>query len=290
MNLGMTTPPAYAAALSELALIEVAGMDAAAFLQAQLSNDIAAVTPGQAQLSSWNSARGRMLAVLHVMAAPDQAGGRYWLEIHRSILEPVVRRLRMFVLRSRVTLREADDRALFGIAGPGAPGLLAQLRLPDPQGPLACAWHEDSCVVQRRGPAPRYSLIVPRAAGDALARRLEPHAAPAGFWRLADIEAGIPTVYPATQDRFVPQMCNLDALGGISFSKGCYPGQEVVARVHYRGAVKRHLRSVELPGDPPAPGDTIPLPGGGSGEVVDAAARGSGALALVVAGPDAGST
>lgn len=283
MNLGMTTPPVSAAAgpLPDLALIEVAGADAAAFLQSQLSNDIRRVSPALAQLSSWNSAKGRMLAVLHVMSdGPD----RYWLELQRSVLEPVLKRLRMFVLRSKVTLREADDRSLFGLAGAGAPRLLAQLQLPDPQAPLACAWHEGTAVMQRLGPAPRYLLVAPKAAGATLERRIAELAGPPApdFWRRAEIEAGVPAVYPATQDRFVPQMCNLDALGGVSFDKGCYPGQEIVARVHYRGAVKRHMRMLEIPGAVPDPGAAITLADGASGEVVDAVAGTDGALVLAV--------
>ena len=90
----------------------------------------------------------------------------------------------------------------------------------------------------------------------------------------------MPTVYPQTQDRFVAQMCNLDTLGGISFDKGCYTGQEVIARVHYRGAVKRHMEARRLDGPPPDPGARLD-----AGEVVDAVAVPGGSLALVVAGP-----
>ena len=100
-------------------------------------------------------------------------------------------------------------------------------------------------------------------------------------WKRLEIEAGVPTVYPQTQDHFVAQMCNLDALGGVSFDKGCYTGQEVIARVHYRGAVKRHMQVRRLDQPAPAPGTKVD-----GGEVVDAAPlSGGGSIALVVGTP-----
>ena len=262
--------------LTQLGLLQVRGADAATFLQGQLSNDVRRLSPVQAQLSSCNSPKGRMLAVLHVFAT----GEGFLLELHRGVLEAVLKRLRMYVLRSKVELAEATDRALLGLAGPRAAAILETLGLPAPAAPLACAWKDDVCVTRRLGEAPRYTLMVPAAAGAAWQERLGAQAAAAGLddWKLAELEAGVPTVYPQTQDHFVAQMCNLDALGGISFDKGCYTGQEVIARVHYRGAVKRHMTQVRLECAPPAPGTKLD-----SGEVVDATAHpDGGAIALVV--------
>ena len=270
--------PTIAVRLTPLALIEARGADAGAFLQGQLSNDVRRVTPERAQLSSYNSPKGRMLAVLHLLR--DAAGDGYWLELPRSLLEPTLKRLRMYVLRSKVTLAEAGDRVLFGLAGPGSPAAVAHLGLAAPTAALDCARGGGITVIRRLGEAPRYVLIAPAAEGEALWQRLSQHAAEADYaaWRRTDIEAGVPTVFPETQDRFVAQMCNLDQLGGISFDKGCYTGQEVIARVHYRGAVKRHMAPQHLDGAPPAPGTKLE-----SGEVVDAVARPEGgSLALVV--------
>ena len=280
----MTDKPAtIAVPLTQLGLIEVRGADAAAFLQGQLSNDVRAVQPARAQLSSYNSAKGRMLAVLHVLRTADDA---FLLEVHRGVLDAVLKRLRMFVLRSKVTLTEAD-RVLHGVAGPGAADALGALGLPAPAAPLECAAAADAIVMRRLGTTPRYSLITRAEAG--VGARLGAHAA-AGEpldWQRLDIEAGVPTIYPPTQDRFVAQMCNLDALGGISFDKGCYTGQEIIARVHYRGAVKRHMEGRRLDGPPPAPGTRLP-----DGEVVDAvaAAGGAGSVALVVVSAPGGPT
>jgi folate-binding protein YgfZ len=273
-------PPTIAVPLAQLGLIDVRGPDAAAFLQGQLSNDVRAVTPERAQLTSCNSPKGRLLAVAHLL----RQGDAFLLELHQGVLEGLLKRLKMYVLRSKVTLAHDPGRALYGIAGPGAAGVLAALGLPAPEAPLACAWAGEVGVLRRLGAAPRYTLLVPAADGAGMWARLAERAAAGSEtdWRRLDIEAGVPTVYPQTQDRFVAQMCNLDALGGISFDKGCYTGQEIIARVHYRGAVKRHMELRRLDGDPPAPGARLD-----AGEVVDAvtAADGRSSLALVVTSP-----
>jgi tRNA-modifying protein YgfZ len=272
------------APLTHLALIRATGADAAAFLQGQLSNDVRQLGDGRAQLSSYNSPKGRMLAVLHLL----RAGDGILLELDRAVLETVLKRLRMFVLRSKVTLDEARDLVAFGVAGPDAPRILADLGLVAPAGPLDCTRRGDLAALRRLGEGPRYSLLAPAARADEAWQQLRRHAPAVGTlaWKLLDIDAGIPTVYPATQDRFVPQMCNLDALGGISFDKGCYTGQEVVARVHYRGAVKRHMSKVETPQAGLAPGAALPLPDGREGEVVDCAPLPDGVSAALVVAPD----
>jgi len=269
--------PTIAVALAQLAFIEARGPDAAAFLQGQLSNDVRKVTAERAQLSSYNSPKGRMLAVLHVL----RQGDAFLLELHASLLDAVLKRLRMYVLRSKATLAAVTDRGALGVSGPEAAQRLAGAGLPAPAEPLACAWAGDVAVVRRLGPMSRYTVLAPLARHQALWAQLggAAHPGTAEDWRRLDIEAGVPTVYPETQDRFVAQMCNLDALGGISFDKGCYTGQEIIARVHYRGAVKRHMETKRLDGPPPAPGTRLD-----GGEVVDAAplAAGTGSVALVV--------
>lgn len=273
------TSPTFALALPQLGLIRVAGADADAFLQGQLSNDIRRLSATQAQLTSLNSAKGRLLAILHAM----REGEDILLELHRSILDSMLKRLRMYVLRSKVTLVEAGDRAIFGLAGPDAAAVLERLGLPAPQGPLACGAADGTSVVRRLGAVPRYTILFPVSRAPEFEARLAALTTPAQAenWQALDLEAGVPTIYPQTQDRFVAQMCNLDTLDGISFDKGCYTGQEVIARVHYRGAVKRHMNLLRLPGPAPEPGAKLD-----AGEVVDAVMQPDGsALALVVTSP-----
>ena len=262
MNPTMTSPT-FSLALPQLALIRVAGVDADSFLQGQLSNDIRRLTATTAQLTSLSSAKGRLLAVFHAWRMADGI----LLEADRSLLEPVLKRLRMYVLRSKVTLTEATDLAVHGLAGPEAAAVLGHAKLPVPAGALECARAGDLTVTRRLGAPERYTLIAPAGAPPSLR-------APAGTlagWKRLELAAGIPAIYPSTQDRFVAQMVNLDTLGGIAFDKGCYTGQEVIARVHYRGEVKRHMKLVTLPGPAPAPGERL-----AEGEVVDAVARDEG--------------
>jgi folate-binding protein YgfZ len=238
--------------LTHLAYFRAKGADNVNFLQGQLSSDVRRLSETKAQISSYNSPKGRMLAVLHLF----RSGEDITLEIHRSISESVLKRLRMYVLRSKVVLDETDFA--FGLMGPDAGEILTKLGLPQ----------NGIQVIQRLGDLPRFSLHASPEKLSTLARQLA-ELLPQGNesdWKRADIEAGLPTVYPETQDRFVPQWCNLDQLGGISFDKGCYTGQEIVARIHYLGEVKRRMKLVHLT-------DCAGLSAGsqtGYGEIVDA--------------------
>ncbi len=269
-----------------LAWLRVRGAEADAFLQGQLSNDIRTLSDAQAQLSSYNNPKGRMLAALHLV----RSGEEIWIELPRSIAEPTLKRLKMFVMRSKLTIDAADDLDALAFIGADAAGMLPFFGLPLPEAPLQCLRSEQGLVVVRRlGTLPRYTVV---GARDEIARlrAMVPEAMrePEGLlWRHADIEAGVPTVLPETREHFVPQMVNLDLLGGISFDKGCYPGQEIVARLHYLGQLKRRLFVAEIDGAAPAPGSEVhaddpQLSGQAVGEIVDAVPVRGGALATLV--------
>jgi tRNA-modifying protein YgfZ len=270
--------------LTHLAVLHATGADAGAFLQGQLSNDVTRVTQQRAQLSSCNSPKGRMLAVINLHTDDAET---MLLELHASVLPSVLGRLRMYVLRAKVTLAEITEHALIGLSGPDAPELLSGLQLPVPAGVMECAWQDAVCIQRRHGDLPRYSLRLPAAQAPELWLKLADRFMPAGTaaWRLLDILAGLPTIYPVTQDHFVPQMCNLDTLGGISFDKGCYTGQEIVARVHYRGAVKRRMQTVRRPEHALEPGAKMTLDDGSAAEVVDAAPHPDGGSLALAVGP-----
>ena len=221
-------------------MIRVQGADATRFLQAQLTNDFALLRPDQARLAAFCNAKGRMQAsFVALRTAQDADGATYVLVCRKDLLAAVLKRLRMFVLRSKVTLEDVTESlALYGLLGDAA----------------GVAWGGDAASAQpwdyrkREGrhlvwlyPAAEPDIRVPRAlcvqAGDL--------PAPAGaaldgsLWELAEVRSGVTTVSQATYEAFVPQMVNYESIGGVNFKKGCYPGQEVVARSQFRGAIKR---------------------------------------------------
>jgi folate-binding protein YgfZ len=271
----------FVASLSHLGNLRIRGADAEIFLQGQLSNDVRLLTQERAQLTSYNSPKGRMLAVLHLLRDADGIVA----EIDQGVLQATLKRLRLFVLRSKVTLEETNAPAL-GLAGLRAVELLREALLPTPAHTLETAQHGELTILRRLGETPRFSLHGPVALLTVLQERWATQVA-AGTsrdWQMLDILAGVPTVFPETSDHFVPQMANLDQLGGISFEKGCYTGQEIVARLHYLGQLKRRMFRCHVAATGIAPGTTVYATGETQavGEVVQSVAVDSGSLLNVV--------
>lgn len=259
-----------------LALIRAEGADVDAFLQGQLSNDVHKITAGQAQLSSYNSPKGRMLVVLTLSRHADGLD----LELPRSLLEPVLRRLRMFVLRAKVSLQPSADR-LFGLRGSAAEAALLAAGFNVPGVTLAMTQTNGVSVLRRHGVTPRFTLQGPPESMLALAESWKDFLPlSTRDWALEDLRAGVPVVSPATQDHFVAQMANLDLLGGIAFDKGCYTGQEIVARLHYLGQLKRRMFWARGSGPIPEPGSAVHDGDNEQavGEVVDAIGTGDDAF------------
>lgn len=224
--------------LEHLALLRVAGADRDAFLQGQLSSDIAALTPERAQLTSFNSPKGRVLAVMQLV----RHGDTILMLLPASIAGAVRQRIALYILRSKAVVEEAAGLRCFGLAGPDAAGRVAALTgAAPPGGDWGVAAGNGRVAWRVPGPVARLVVAGP---GDAIESAWGECADFAGaddaYWRLQDVLAGLPEITPATQDAFVAQMLRLDELGAISFNKGCYTGQEVIARAHYRGRVKRH--------------------------------------------------
>ena len=271
--------------LSHLGLIGVAGADADTFLQGQLSNDIRALTPTHSQLSSHCSPKGRMLALFRVV----RHGEGIWLQLPRERVAEAIKRLRLYVLRSKVTLEDLSDGPVrIGLAGAGTPRELERLGLPLPAGDNDVASADGVRVLRLPSPVPRFALIADCERQTAIWEALEPGSTwgDEDAWALLDIRAGIPSVYTATVDAFVPQMANLQLIDGVSFTKGCYTGQEVVARMQYLGKLKRRMYFAEVASPtPPQPGDALEAPGSTSeqtpGRVVDARPSGEGRYELL---------
>ncbi len=259
--------------LSHLSLICTTGEDASNFLQGQLSNDIRLVTATHSELAAYCSPQGRMFAVFRVF----MRDGVYFLQLPASLMETTLKRLRMFVLRAKVRLDDADTGWVrIGVSGSNAVAILSDAGLATPDLVDACVTDGEVTVLRIAGPTPRFELIGRNETMEHLWTQLQMRLAPVGAaaWSWLDIAAGIPAVLPGTVEQFVPQMANLDLIDGINFKKGCYPGQEIVARMHYLGRLKqRMIRARVETGTRPGPGTLIYAPdfaGQSAGTVVDA--------------------
>jgi folate-binding protein YgfZ len=262
------------ARLARYGMLSVSGDDARAFLHAQLTSDVEHLTPRRAALAGWCSAKGRLLASFLVVARADD----FLLQLARDLAPAVAKRLSMFILRSKVKLQDASDSWVqLGLWGERAAARLAQAGFDVPEAPFA-AGARGAVTAVRHGPG-RYLLLAPAAEAAAFEREIGAQVAGEQAWALEEIRAGRPLISAATQDLFVPQMVNLEALGAVDFHKGCYPGQEIVARAQYRGQLKRRMVRARVPAGAAArPGGELP----GDGIVVDAA--GGEMLAVVPIG------
>lgn len=232
--------------LPDLGVFEVTGSDARPFLNGQLSIDVP--DAGRAPLAAWAAANGRVRALVRVV--PVDSG--CLLLAPASMRETLCRRLGMFVLRADVRIG-ASARLAVGAVLDAAPGWLAARGL-EPAAKRDDAQTVGEEIWIRVGPRLTY-VVGAEAELEALARLAEPGSRAAV--ELAEIELGLPAVVPETAEQFLPQMLDLDRLGGVAFDKGCYPGQEVIARTQNLGKVKRRPRRFALSGDPPEPGTAI---------------------------------
>jgi folate-binding protein YgfZ len=224
--------------LSHFELLRLSGADAQTFLQGQLTCDVLQVTPTAARYGGYCTPKGRLIADFLLLRTPQA----YLMHLPADSSVVLAERLRKFVLRARVEIERETALRAIGIAGPDAVALLRQSVGEPPRLPLESVQYPGATLLRLPGGAFLAIAPQPDMAGlwDVLARQ----AVPAGMecWNWLQIRAGIPWITAATREQFVPQMVALDAIGGVDFQKGCYPGQEIVARTHYLGEVKRTLR------------------------------------------------
>jgi len=260
----------------------VAGDDARSFLHAQLTNDINHLPADQARPAGWCSAKGRLLASFIVLPRPDG----FLLQLAADLVPPVAKRLGMFVLRAKVKISDLGQRySQLGVWGERALVRLAELGVTLGQSPMAVTNGDELTAV--RVERDRVLVIAPPAQVERIEAGLGAVISDEDEWTLLEIRAGRALIEQATQDLFVPQMVNLEAVGGVDFKKGCYPGQEIVARAQYRGQIKRRMVRGRLDARVEAHAGTElysdDLPGQASGTVVSvAAANGSRELLAVV--------
>ena len=259
--------------LSDFSLIRARGGDTQNFLNGQLSNDIRQLDATHSQLASWCSPKGRMMVIFRLF----RRGNDTLLQLTAALLENTIKRLRMFVMRAKVTLENMDAELVgIGLSGPDAKKIITEAAGFAPGGDNGCETREDVTIMSLPGLHPRYEIVAPTAAAEKLWVSLQSKATPTGpaVWAWLDIMAGIPNVHPGTNEEFVPQMTNLEVVGGVNFKKGCYPGQEIVARMQYLGKLKQRMYRAHFAGEvAPRPGDAIyasDFPGQSAGTVVEA--------------------
>jgi tRNA-modifying protein YgfZ len=223
MNANMTTDVDGVTPLPDWGVIRAAGADAASFLQSQLTQDVLGLDAHRATLAGWCSAKGRLLASFIVWRpAPDEV----LMACSADVLPTVLKRLSMFVLRAKCKLSDASaELALQGVVGTAA--TVAAWRCAD--GLIGLPPVRGTGRALRTGAAPALPVL------------------DADAWSWLEVASGVPRILAATAEHFVPQMVNFEVVGGVNFQKGCYPGQEVVARSQYRGTVKRRAFVFESP-------------------------------------------
>lgn len=236
-------------------LIAVSGADAQTFLQGQFTNDIKQVTE-TAQFTGYCTAKGRLLALFYAFSIHEVI----YLQCPRALIPDLVKRLRMFVMRSKVVVEDVSEQFVcLGLASADSATHIQHLPL-HPHQTSETALGTLIRLADSHGKQ-RAELVVNAEQAEQVWKTLSVTFSPvsANQWDALEIQAGIPQVYASTKEQFVPQMINLDALNGINFKKGCYTGQEIVARTHYLGKVKRRTLLATLPATAAMPnaGDAV---------------------------------
>jgi tRNA-modifying protein YgfZ len=261
----MSIDSASASRLAHLGILRFIGADALPFLQGQVSNDTQPLSEGTPVLAAYSTPQGRVLALIYLL--PHSSGVIAILP--REILLSTMERMRKYILRAKVRIEDAADLV---VAGQFGTARLEVSRYVERDGMgVAPVGHDEN----------RHWIIGPpekiaAPADAAAARRIEE------AWRLADIRAGLPQVYAATSEAFVAQMLNLDLLDGISFSKGCYTGQEIIARTQHLGRIKRRLFRLGLPPGTWKVGQPVRLTDGRQGRLTEVVENGGRTEALAV--------
>ena len=271
-----TTALSGALRLADWGLIRAQGADAATFLHSQLTQDVTALGPTEARLAGFCSAKGRLQASFVLWRGDADT---VLLACSADLLAPTLKRLSMFVLRAKCKLSDASaELAIHGLAGTEAQAWLGE-------GAPAQAWGVlpvgDGRAIRLPDAAgqPRFLLVQPAAAPVPALPPLAPET-----WQWLEVQSGVARIVAATAEHFVPQMVNLELVGGVNFQKGCYPGQEIVARSQYRGTLTRRAMLFDSAADS-GPGQEVfhsADPGQPAGLVVLAARRPGGSSSALV--------
>jgi tRNA-modifying protein YgfZ len=267
-------PPAFSGRADAFGALRISGDDAREFLQGQVTHDMRLLQQDRGLLAAVNTPQGRVISLLRLLPYEEAIVAVLPLSMVASTLT----HLRKYVLRAKVRIEDASAEVrVVPVAGDGVSALVPPASLSP--GAMKIHGFGATMVAQLHGPIPRAYLVGPGHAVDAALADRKAAPSTANDWQLAQIAAGDPEVYPETSGQFVAQMLNLDLLDGISFSKGCYTGQEIIARAHHLGRVKRRMLRFMGAGTELASlarGQAIAIPPGRAGKVVELAARRDG--------------
>ena len=277
----------FVAVVDDLGLISVSGIEAASFLHNQLTSDVEHLGVDQARLAGYCSPKGRLQATFLMWRNAESV----FLQLPRELQPALQKRLSMFVMRAKATLADAGAGGLvvLGLGGAAAGAALAPHFPALPSAPYGKIDTELGTLLRVADAfdAPRYQWLASPATALAVMPGLRAALALGGnqAWNLSSIHAGVPQVTAKTQEQFVPQMINFELLGGVNFKKGCYPGQEIVARSQYLGKLKRRATLATIADATAAAGDEVYAavdPGQPCGMVVNAAPNGLGGTDVLV--------
>jgi tRNA-modifying protein YgfZ len=283
-------PPARSGRLPYLGVLRFTGPDSLSFLQGQVSNDTRRLAENRSMLAAFSSPQGRVLALMHLL---PHSGGVIAV-LPRELVLPTLEGLRRFVLRAKVKIEDAGE--LLSVAGVHGSRRLQSAGFAEAadNAERAGGYTEKAGVgvAAVNHDTGRYWVV---GAAEKLAEHGlggEPFQVELieQDWRLADIRAGLPQIYLPTREAFVAQMLNLDLLDGISFSKGCYTGQEIIARTQHLGRIKRRLYRLQLPLGEWRIGQTLHLRDGRAGRLTEIIRSGGGYEALAVLNVDVNAT
>ena len=234
-----------------ISVVHVTGNDATKFLHRQLTVDLVEINASYSLPAAYLNAKGRVAA--NFILIPDKDNG-YYLAVPAGLATILANRLKMFVLRDKVDVSVQSDVSIIGIRGTSYSDFCL------PEKPYETACHDDLIFICMPGEVPRYMVLAPVSGHGQHTARLEKMSMLE--WQLADLKAGIPWVLHQTTEQFVAQAVNLDLIGAVSWTKGCYPGQEIVARLHYRGGTNRRMTiAMAEPNSVVGPGNLIDCAG-----------------------------
>lgn len=268
--------------LAPYGILGVHGVDSARFLQGQLTCDVLGVDAALSTPGAYCTQKGRMLSSFQLMLREEN---HHWLRMRADLLENTARTLGKYIVFSKAKLAPRDDIVGFGLHGAAAAALLQELFGAVPHGPNATLAARDALLLQRDAGGTWFECWLPVDAAAEFWKRCATRGRAAGsaYWRGLVVRSGFGEVCAATAELFIPQMLNYHLNGAVNFKKGCYTGQEIIARTHYRGQVKRHVQlaqcSVDAP--PPAGADVLGPNGQIIGNVVDAVRADAGRCELL---------